>query len=289
MRSQRAYQQAFPTDRVLAVLKKDDGAHFEAQLVRRFVQLLGIYPPGTLVKLASEAVAVVTRVHAPDPYRPRVKILFGRDGTRYDTPLERNLWERTPDGEPSDSVLSPLDPTLYGDRPAQFHRCRAGLACLPGATSYTAIVTEGLRTIAVAGCGLAIGFAWHAIRTSQIPAVVAGSSRIRASPGPIRGLALDDDGGVYIGFAVAHEARQGVGFDVAFAVGFLIIAASTLVRDPRHALTVLALAFAAHAVLDVAHRPGWLPDAIAPRWYLIGCATYDVLIGALCYLPILRR
>ena len=82
MRSQRAYQQAFPTDRVLAVLKKDDGAHFDAQLVRRFVQLLGIYPPGTLVKLASDAVAVVTRVHAPDPYRPRVKLLFAPDGTR---------------------------------------------------------------------------------------------------------------------------------------------------------------------------------------------------------------
>ena len=76
MRSQRAYQQAFPTDRVLAVLKKDDGAHFDAQLVRRFVQLLGIYPPGTLVTLASGTIAVVTRVHAPDPYRPRVKLLF---------------------------------------------------------------------------------------------------------------------------------------------------------------------------------------------------------------------
>ncbi len=120
MRSQRAYQQAFPTDRVLAVLKKDDGAHFEAQLVRRFVQLLGIYPPGTLVKLASESVAVVTRVHAPDPYRPRVKVLFGPDGARYDTPIERNLWERAPDGSPLDSVLSPLDATLYGVDPLDF-------------------------------------------------------------------------------------------------------------------------------------------------------------------------
>jgi putative nucleotidyltransferase with HDIG domain len=120
MRSQRAYQQAFPTDRVLAVLKKDDGAHFEAQLVRRFVQLLGIYPPGTLVKLASDSVAVVTRIHAPDPYRPRVKVLFGVDGTRYDTPIERNLWERTPDGEPSDSVVSPLDPTPYAIDPLNF-------------------------------------------------------------------------------------------------------------------------------------------------------------------------
>jgi hypothetical protein len=62
-----------------------------------------------------------------------------------------------------------------------------------------------------------------------------------------------------------------------------------LITDPRQGLTVLALAFAAHAVIDIAHRPGLLPDGIAPRWYLIGCATYDVYIGALCYLPILRR
>ncbi len=108
--------------------------------------------------------------------------------------------------------------------------------------------------------------------------------------GQFAALLLTMTAGVYIGFAVAHERQQGVGFDVAFAVGFLIVAASTMVRDPRHALTVLALAFAAHAVLDVAHRPGgFCRTRIAPRWYLIGCATYDVLIGALCYLPILRR
>jgi hypothetical protein len=103
-------------------------------------------------------------------------------------------------------------------------------------------------------------------------------------------LLLAMSAGAYIGLAVAHEARPGVGLDVALAVGFFVVAATTLVRDPRHALTVLALAFAAHAVLDVAHRPGWpLPDGMAPRWYSIGCAIYDVYIGALCFLPILRR
>ena len=120
MRSQRAYQQAFPTDRVLAVLKKDDGLHFDAQLVRRFVQLLGIYPPGTLVKLSSGTIAVVTRIHAPDPYRPRVKLLFQPDGTPYDAPLDRNLWERTPDGATPDSVVGPVEPTLYGVDPLNY-------------------------------------------------------------------------------------------------------------------------------------------------------------------------
>ena len=120
MRSQRAYQQAFPTDRVLAVLKEHDGLHFDAQLVRRFVQLLGIYPPGTLVRLSSDAIAVVTRVHAPDPYRPRVKLLFAADGSRYDVPLDRNLWERSPDGSGQDSVVGPVEPTLYGVDPLNY-------------------------------------------------------------------------------------------------------------------------------------------------------------------------
>ncbi len=44
MRSQRHYQQAFPTDRILAVLKNNDGTQFDQHLVRRFVQLIGIYP-----------------------------------------------------------------------------------------------------------------------------------------------------------------------------------------------------------------------------------------------------
>ncbi len=120
MRSQRSYQQAFPTDRVLAVLKRDDGAHFDAQLVRRFVQLLGIYPPGTLVKLSSDSVGVVTGVHAPDPYRPRVKVIFAPNGTRYDTPFERNLWEHNADGSASDSVVGPVEPTQYGIDPLDF-------------------------------------------------------------------------------------------------------------------------------------------------------------------------
>src|SRR4029078_3514654 len=103
-------------------------------------------------------------------------------------------------------------------------------------------------------------------------------------------LLLSLSAGAYIGLAVAHEGARGVGGDVARTGGVFVAAAATLVLDPRQALTILALAFAAHAVLDVAHRPGWpLPDGIAPRRYSIRCAAYDFYIGALCYFPILRR
>jgi putative nucleotidyltransferase with HDIG domain len=120
MRSQRAYQQAFPTERILAVLKRNDGTQFDQHLVRRFVQLLGIYPPGNLVRLSTGEVAVVARVHAPDPYRPRVRVLFNASGARLDLPYERNLWEPPHPGAPADSVVRPLDPAEFGIDPLNF-------------------------------------------------------------------------------------------------------------------------------------------------------------------------
>jgi hypothetical protein len=120
MRSQRAYQQAFPTDRILAVLKRNDGAQFDQNLVRRFVQLLGIYPPGNLVRLTTGEVAVVLRVHAPDPYRPRVRVLFGADGARLDVPFDRNLFEPRPETGTLDGVVAPVDPAEFKIDPLTF-------------------------------------------------------------------------------------------------------------------------------------------------------------------------
>ena len=82
MRSQRHYQQAFPTDRILAVLKRNDGTQFDQHLVRRFVQLIGIYPSGNLVRLNTGEVAVVKKVYAPDPYRPQVRVLVDSGANR---------------------------------------------------------------------------------------------------------------------------------------------------------------------------------------------------------------
>ena len=122
MRSQRAYQQAYPTDRIIAVLKKNEGSQLDQNLVRRFVQLLGIYPPGNLVKLSNGEVAVVLRVHAPDPHRPRVRVLFEGEGARLDLPFERNLWEPQRDrSEPDlETVVAPVDPADYNLDPLTF-------------------------------------------------------------------------------------------------------------------------------------------------------------------------
>ena len=150
-------------------------------------------------------------------------------------------------------------------------------------------MTEGLRTLLLAASGVAVWFSWQSLRVSSTasnsPDRLVGELRLAQ----MGALLLTLSAGTYVGIAATHELTLGVGLDVALALGFFVVAAVSVVQDPRSALTMLALAFAAHAVLAVAHRPGLLPDGIVPRWYTIGCAVYDVLIGALCYLPMLRR
>jgi hypothetical protein len=150
-------------------------------------------------------------------------------------------------------------------------------------------VSEAARTVLIAFGALAAGFTWQAARTAATPPSspdrLVGELRLAQ----LAALLLTLSAGAYIGLAIVRENAPGVGLDITLAVGFLLVGAVTMVREPRQALTIIAIAFAAHAVLDVAHRPGVLPAGLAPRWYSIGCAVYDVYIGALCYLPVLRR
>jgi putative nucleotidyltransferase with HDIG domain len=118
MRSQRAYQQAFPTDRILAVLQRNDGKQFDQNLVRRFAQLVGIYPAGNLVRLDSGEIAVVVRTYAPDPYRPRVRIVVTKQGVKLERPLDLNLWE-APEGGPT-AIQAPLDPAEHDIDPLAY-------------------------------------------------------------------------------------------------------------------------------------------------------------------------
>ena len=150
-------------------------------------------------------------------------------------------------------------------------------------------MSEAARTVLIAFGALAAGFTWQAARTAATPTSspdrLVGELRLAQ----LAALLLTLSAGAYIGLAIVRENAPGVGLDITLAVGFLLVGAVTMVREPRQALTIVAIAFAAHAVLDVAHRPGVLPAGLAPRWYSIGCAVYDVYIGALCYLPVLRR
>ena len=118
MRSQRVYQQAHPTDRILAVLQRNDGRQFDQRLVKRFVQLVGIYPAGNLVRLDTGEIAVVLKAYAPDPYRPRVKVLTRPNGQKLEHPYDVSLWDAR-EGQPQ-TISAPVDAAEYGIDPLSY-------------------------------------------------------------------------------------------------------------------------------------------------------------------------
>ncbi|HUF25067.1 MAG TPA: HD-GYP domain-containing protein [Vicinamibacterales bacterium] len=111
MRAQRVYKDAFPTDRILAVLAGNDGLQFDQHLVRRFVQLMGIYPPGSLVTLSDGRLALVTAIHAPIPERPTVRVLFESDSTPAAAGPDLDLWA---DAARDLSITAVVDPATVG-------------------------------------------------------------------------------------------------------------------------------------------------------------------------------
>ena len=130
---------------------------------------------------------------------------------------------------------------------------------------------------------------WLTVRTIRLDAMSARRLVAELRLAQLAALFLVLVAGAHVGFAVTAESQTGTGLDIALALGFLVVAALATTRDPREALTVLALAFLAHAIVDVLHRPGALPSGVAPEWYLVGCAVYNLGLGAVCYAPILRR
>jgi putative nucleotidyltransferase with HDIG domain len=120
MRSQRKYQQAFPTERIIAVLKQNDGQRFDHRLVRRFSQVMGIYPAGNLVRLDNGALAVVLRIHAPDPSRPTVRVIVGPDGQQLARPHDVALWAEDGPAGPPPRIVTPVDPAEAGIDPLPY-------------------------------------------------------------------------------------------------------------------------------------------------------------------------
>ena len=55
---------------------------FDAFLLKLFVNIIGIYPAGTLVLLSSEELALVTRNNRDNLSRPHVKIIGDRSGPK---------------------------------------------------------------------------------------------------------------------------------------------------------------------------------------------------------------
>ena len=110
LRSNRPYREGLATSRIRAIMSEKDNPAFNGVLLRRFVNLMGLFPIGTIVRLNTEEVGVVTAEHPEDPFRPQVKILFDRRGEKIENPTLANTWERDSRGGFPLAVVESVDP-----------------------------------------------------------------------------------------------------------------------------------------------------------------------------------
>lgn len=72
--SDRIYSKARPPSEALRILYQMRGKHYDEALVIRFIECIGIYPPGTIVELSNGMVGTVLSVDPDHRLHPRVLI-----------------------------------------------------------------------------------------------------------------------------------------------------------------------------------------------------------------------
>src|SRR5262245_29582169 len=95
-------------------------------------------------------------------------------------------------------------------------------------------------------------------------------------------------GGAWLSLAAVRSTQLPGGVDLTIAIALIVLGALTLQRETRQALTILCIAFLAHAIIDTAHRPGLLDAGLAPRWFTLGCAGFNLFLSALCFMAVRR-
>lgn len=108
MTSQRPYSAPRMQDEAMGIVVKNAGTSLDPALVRQFVDMLGFYPPRSLVLLSTGETAVVVSPGASDPAQPIVRVIAGPDGTIVH-PADLDL--STPDEAQGRSVVRCLDPS----------------------------------------------------------------------------------------------------------------------------------------------------------------------------------
>ncbi len=120
LRSNRPYREGMATVRIRSVMGEQGNPAFNQVLLKRFVNLMGLFPVGNLVRLNKGEVAVVTAEHPTDPFRPQVKILMDPSGALIEDPPLANTWERDSRGEHPHAVVEAIDPESVDVDPLQY-------------------------------------------------------------------------------------------------------------------------------------------------------------------------
>ncbi|MEE9591325.1 MAG: HD-GYP domain-containing protein [Thermodesulfobacteriota bacterium] len=107
----RVYQKPYHPTEALQILNGLSGKHFEPNTTRAFINMLGVFPIGTLVRLSTNEVGIVTALNNENEEKPILKVVFNNEGERIEPPLEVDL---SKEDENERFIVSPVDPLSKG-------------------------------------------------------------------------------------------------------------------------------------------------------------------------------
>lgn len=91
--SRRSYRRAEQRQKALDVLVSGAGAHYDPRIVKVFIKMLGFYPPGSVVQLSDNSIAIVIKNNTESLSLPVIKVVRNPVGGRVD-PVEIDLSKR---------------------------------------------------------------------------------------------------------------------------------------------------------------------------------------------------
>lgn len=110
----RSYQKARTPRQALEIMRRLAGKSLDPDLVELLEKSLGVYPVGTMVRLSTMEVGVVTGTPDGGKGEPKVAILFDRSGNPLASPHGVDLKEPDPSsGRPRRTILGTVDPLMH--------------------------------------------------------------------------------------------------------------------------------------------------------------------------------
>ncbi|WP_083496508.1 HD-GYP domain-containing protein [Pseudoalteromonas phenolica] len=74
--AERVYKKALPPIQAFKILRENSPNHFDEHLLNEFINCIGIYPVGSLVKLKSQKIGMVASSNSAQPLKPVVKVFY---------------------------------------------------------------------------------------------------------------------------------------------------------------------------------------------------------------------
>lgn len=113
MTSSRVYARVpMSPDRALSIMMERSGTQLDPLFMKFFINMVGVYPVGTLIMLDTKVLGLVYESNNLFPDRPRVMIITNTEGKSIKGNIV-DLTEKDDQGEFKRSILKTLDPNKY--------------------------------------------------------------------------------------------------------------------------------------------------------------------------------